>query len=133
MSQPVKLSDALILDARLAGEMGERSIAGQVEFWARLGRSVEVLLNGKQVSQLIRTAEAKPLSYYMGTVDSLEGRERLSAYLLTTPFPHYAPAPGRPGYLRRTEENGTITIGRFVQREFEILDEQAEIAHEAVG
>ena len=38
MSQPVKLSDALVLDARLAGEAVERSIAGQVEFWARLGR-----------------------------------------------------------------------------------------------
>jgi hypothetical protein len=38
MSQPVKLSDALVLDARLAGEVQERSIAGQVEFWAKLGR-----------------------------------------------------------------------------------------------
>ena len=38
MSQPVKLSDSLVLDARLAGEAVERSIAGQVEFWARLGR-----------------------------------------------------------------------------------------------
>ena len=44
MSQAVKLSDALVLDARVAGEVVERSIAGQVEFWARLGRSVEVLL-----------------------------------------------------------------------------------------
>jgi len=37
MSQPVKLSDALVLETRLAGEIVERSIAGQVEFWARLG------------------------------------------------------------------------------------------------
>ncbi len=37
MSQPVKLTDALVLDARIAGEVVERSIAGQVEFWARLG------------------------------------------------------------------------------------------------
>src|ERR1035438_9156293 len=49
MSQPVKLSDSLVLDARLAGDAMERSIAGQVEFWARLGRSVEVLLEGRQV------------------------------------------------------------------------------------
>ena len=44
MSQPVKLSDALVLDARLAGQALERSIAGQVEFWARLGRAIEPLL-----------------------------------------------------------------------------------------
>jgi hypothetical protein len=38
MSQPVKVSEALLLDARLAGEAPERSIAGQIEYWARLGR-----------------------------------------------------------------------------------------------
>ncbi|PIX46733.1 MAG: hypothetical protein COZ06_16555 [Armatimonadetes bacterium CG_4_10_14_3_um_filter_66_18] len=31
MSQPVKLSDTLVLDARVAGEAFQRSIAGQVE------------------------------------------------------------------------------------------------------
>jgi hypothetical protein len=36
MSQPVKLSDDLVLDARLVGELLERSIAGQIEFWAQL-------------------------------------------------------------------------------------------------
>ena len=39
MSQPVKLSDSLVLDARLASEVVERSIAGQIEFWARVGRA----------------------------------------------------------------------------------------------
>jgi hypothetical protein len=32
MSQPVKLSDQLVLDARLTGDVAERSIAGQIEF-----------------------------------------------------------------------------------------------------
>lgn len=36
MSQPVKLSDGLVLDARITGEIAERSIAGQIEFWARV-------------------------------------------------------------------------------------------------
>jgi hypothetical protein len=31
MGQPVKLSDALVLDARLAGELTERSISGQID------------------------------------------------------------------------------------------------------
>ncbi|MBX9692585.1 MAG: ParD-like family protein [Cyanobacteria bacterium] len=43
MSQPVKLSDELVLDARLVSELGERSIAGQIEFWARLGRAIELI------------------------------------------------------------------------------------------
>ena len=49
MSQPVKLSDDLVLDARLAGELLERSIAGQIEFWAQLGRAMEPLLMGATV------------------------------------------------------------------------------------
>ncbi len=48
MSQPVKLSDGLVLDARLTGEIAERSIAGQIEFWANLGRAIEPLLKGDQ-------------------------------------------------------------------------------------
>jgi hypothetical protein len=32
MSQPMKISDELILDARLIAEIAERSIAGQIEF-----------------------------------------------------------------------------------------------------
>ena len=39
MSQPVKVSDALVLDARLMGEVTQRSIAGQIEFWALVGRA----------------------------------------------------------------------------------------------
>jgi hypothetical protein len=46
MSQPVKLSDELVLDARLTGEIAERSIAGQIEFWANLGRAIEPLVSG---------------------------------------------------------------------------------------
>ncbi len=41
MSQPVKLSDDLVLDARLTGEAAERSIAGQVEYWASCSQPLE--------------------------------------------------------------------------------------------
>ena len=44
MSQPVKLSDELVLDARLTSKAAERSIAGQIEFWAQLGRAIEPLV-----------------------------------------------------------------------------------------
>ena len=79
MSQPVKLSDFLVLDARLAGEATGGSIAGQVEFWARLGRSVELLLQGRQALKLCQNAAAQPLSSCLKSVDSAEGRKRLGA------------------------------------------------------
>lgn len=119
MSQPVKLSDSLVLDARLAGELEERSIAGQVEFWAKLGRSVELLLAGEQVLQLCRTAAARPISSCLESADSPEGRGRLARQLDQLPFPHYEPHPEQKGMLVRIEADGSRTAGRFVNREFQ--------------
>jgi hypothetical protein len=118
MSQPVKLSDTLVLDARIAGEVQERSIAGQVEFWAKLGRSVESLLNGKQVLALRRSAEAEPLYEALAIVDTPAGRKRVEEVIATRPFPHFKQCPGRPGMLIRIDEDGAETIGRFVHRVF---------------
>jgi ParD-like antitoxin of type II bacterial toxin-antitoxin system len=118
VSQPVKLSDALVLDARLAGEVMERSIAGQVEFWARLGRAVEALLQAPQVLALSRNAAVHPLSACLESVDSPRGRQRVAEFLQTQPFPHYEAHPQQPGLLIRTDSNGKRTVGRFVNREF---------------
>jgi hypothetical protein len=118
MSQPVKLSDALVLDARLAGEVLERSIAGQVEFWARLGRAVEPLLQGAQALALSRNASARPLSACLDSVDAPEGRRRVAEFLQTQPYPHYEPAADSPGLLVRIEADGNRTVGRFVNRQF---------------
>ena len=118
MSQPVKLSDALVLDARLAGEALERSIAGQVEFWARLWRAIEPLLQGTQALALSRNAAARPLSACLDSVDSPAGRQRVAEFLQTQPFPHYEPAADAPGLLVRIQADGTRTVGRFVNREF---------------
>ena len=118
MSQPVKLSDHLILDARLASELAERSIAGQIEFWAKLGRAIEPLLAGTQVLALQRAGAGKPLSACLESVESPEGRRRVAEHLHAQPFPHYEPAPGRPGMLIRIDADGKRTIGRFVHRRF---------------
>jgi hypothetical protein len=118
MGQPVKLSDALVLDARIAAEAQERSIAGQIEFWAKLGRSIELLLNGRQVQALFRKAETRSLAEALATVDTPEGRERLKAHLNSLPYPHFEAHPSRTGLLVRIEENGARTVGRFVNRAF---------------
>ena len=118
MSQPVKLSDSLVLDARMAGDAMERSIAGQVEFWARLGRSVELLLEGRQVLALCQRSAVQTLSSCLETVDSPAGRQRVADLLASGPFPHYRPHPDRPGVLVRTDADGIRTVGRFVKRQF---------------
>jgi hypothetical protein len=118
MSQPVKLSDALVLEARVAAEAQERSIAGQVEYWAKLGRSVSELLNGRVQQRLVASRVGKPLSELIETVNKPEGHARLKAYLETRPFPHFEAHPTRKGLLVRIEENGRRSVGRFKNRQF---------------
>ena len=122
MGQPVKIADGLILDARMMGKIGHRSIAGQIEFWAHLGEALEPLLQGLQVLALMRSNSAKPLSACLESVDSPNGRRRVADHLKTLPFPHYVPAADRPGLLLRTEVNGHRTVGRFVNRQFKAID-----------
>jgi hypothetical protein len=119
MSQPVKVSDALLLDARIAGEAVERSIAGQIEFWAKIGRALEPLLRGDHVLALCRSGNVKPLSACLGSVDSPSGRRRVFEHLKTKPYPHYEAAAESPGLLVRTEADGRRTVGRFVNRQFQ--------------
>lgn len=119
MSQPVKLSDSLVLDARLTGEVVERSIAGQVEFWAQLGRAVEQLLQAPQVLALCRSAAAQPLSSCLESVDSPQGRERVNSFLQGQPFPHYEPHASQPGLLVQVDSKGRKTVGRFINRQFQ--------------
>jgi hypothetical protein len=118
MSQPVKVSDALVLDARLMGEATQRSIAGQIEFWARLGRAVESLLRGDEMLALCKAGKARPLSECLNSVDTAAGRQRLAAHLESLPYPHFEAAP-EAGLLVRIEANGKRTTGRFVNRKFQ--------------
>jgi hypothetical protein len=119
MSQPVKISDELIGDARLIAEIAERSISGQIEFWAQLGRAIEPLLEGSRALALRRAGSTVPLSECLASIDSTEGRRRVVEYLDSRPFPHYEPEPGSPGLLARVDADGTRTLGRFVGREFQ--------------
>ena len=110
MSQPVKLSDNLVLDARLLAETTKRSIAGQIEFWASLGRAIEPLLRMPETLALRKAGAHKALSACLEEVDSPAGRRRVAKYLRARPFPHYEQKENK---LVRIDQDGTRTVGRF--------------------
>lgn len=118
MGQPVKLSDSLVLDARLCAEVAERSIAGQIEFWASLGRAVESVLRPKNVAALKKNALAVPLSECIRQIGTPEGKHRLEEVLKQRPFPHYEGVPDQPNWLLRIEADGTRRMGHFVGDDF---------------
>ena len=116
MSEPVTLSDELVDDARLTAELAKRTVDAQVELWARLGRDIEPFLRNRSATQ------GTPISECLAMVGTDEGRERLAQYLETRPYPHYQVVDDRPGLLVRIEQDGTRTIGRFVDREFQAVE-----------
>jgi hypothetical protein len=133
MSQPVKLSDALVLDARIAAQAQQRSIAGQVEFWASLGKSVELLLNGSQIMHLRRgnldstpdPKSAQSLGELIDLVGTPEGNARIKKNLDAEPFPHFEAHPAQAGLFIRTEANGAKTIGKFIGRVWTVVPAKA--------
>lgn len=126
MSQPVKLSDGLVLDARMAAAVMERSIAGQVEFWARLGRALEEVTTGQQMASLQQAA--LPLSEIVETVNKPAGRKRLANYLNSRPFPRFSPHPKLANTFVREDANGEKTVGRFKRGVFQAIAKQRKTA-----
>jgi hypothetical protein len=122
MGQPVKLSDALVDDARAVAPFSQRSIAGQIEFWAGLGKSIEPLLRGDLALSLQMAGKERPLSQLLSEVDSAKGRKRLEATLNKRPYPHYKPVPEHPDLVCRIEADGSETVGRFVGRDFKAVE-----------
>jgi hypothetical protein len=42
----------------------------------------------------------------------------VKSFLGTRPYPHFEPAPDHHGLLLKIDEDGTRTLGRFVNRKF---------------
>ena len=122
MGQPVKLSDELVDDARAVSPFSQRSIAGQIEFWARLGKSIEPLLRGDRALSLQMAGGERSLSQLLSEVDTAKGRKRLESALNKRPYPHYKQVPDHPDLICRIEEDGRETVGRFVGREFKAVE-----------
>lgn len=122
MGQPVKLSDQLVDDARAVVPFSQRSIAGQIEFWAGLGKSVEPLLRGDCALSLQMAGGDRSLSQLLSEVDTAKGRKRVEATLNSRPYPHYKPVPEHPELVCRIEEDGSETVGCFIGREFKPVE-----------
>ena len=118
MSQPVKLSDNLVAEARSCADIMERSIASQIEFWAELGKAIEPLLRFDEVLALKKSGKDIPLSQCIAEIDTPVGRQRLEKVLEQEPFPHYEGVEGFPDRYVRIEADGTRRTGRFINRRF---------------
>lgn len=105
------------MDARKVGEISVRSIAGQIEFWATLGKSLEQLLGFSEVAALMQAGGKASLRELIDNVDTDLGKARLAASLKSRPFPHFEPADKKGLYVRISED-GKKTLGQFKGKSF---------------
>lgn len=109
----------------MAAAIMERSIAGQVEFWARLGKTLEEVATGQQMAAL-QQAGTLPLSEIVETVNKPAGRKRVAQYLNSRPFPRFTPYPSLTAIFVREDANGEKTVGRFKRGAFQPLPNAAK-------
>jgi hypothetical protein len=138
MPQPVKLSDTLVDAAREAAEQADRSIAGQIEHWARVGRAVSDVLTpadtarvASGVGRAVPTSaddERAALLQAIRLAVSRNGHTRLGAVLRATGRTHYGTNPALPGCLVRIAPDGTHTPGHLVNRRFVPLTDSATVS-----
>ncbi|MHB8783649.1 MAG: TA system antitoxin ParD family protein [Desulfobacteria bacterium] len=129
MGMPVKLSDALVREARDEARIVNRSITGQIEHWASLGRAVEVMLKMPDIRALkhrkfaadesstasgIRSRVLDAIHRVVSTSDRKAIKRRIAA----AGGPIYESDPNRPGRIVRIAPDGTRTPGRFKGRSF---------------
>lgn len=133
MPQPVKLSDTLVDAARAAAEDADRSLAGQIEHWARLGRSVEGALTADDAGKIKRAGKSlkhaipdsalrERLLQSLRLAVNTMGQPHLGTILAGAHRVRYGTDPAMPGYVIRIDAAGRRTVGRLVERRFVPLE-----------
>jgi hypothetical protein len=120
----VKLSDqGVIRDVRSEARVSDRSMAGQVEHWVKLGRVVEAILGNEEVKVLkenlpfflkqvsAQSVESKIVSTLTQIMLSPD-REAVKAKILAPGVPVYEADPAHAGKVIRIMPDGTRASGR---------------------
>lgn len=127
MPQPVKLSDPIIEQARAAAAAADRSMAAQIEHWARLGRAVEAVLTTPQSAALKQggrpsaaadEAERAALLRAMRLAVAAAGHADLGRVLRAADRDRYGVDPAFPDCVVRHAPDGSRTPGHIVHRRF---------------
>ncbi|MBP9223939.1 MAG: hypothetical protein KBF76_08725 [Verrucomicrobiales bacterium] len=125
----IKIGSELVENAREAAETSDRSLTGQVEHWAKLGRSVERFLSTPMISALKKSggdpdkitneAERDELLRAISALRETPPFAETRSYLRSLNTPLYEADPENAGRLFRVEPDGTRTRGQLVGRVFE--------------
>lgn len=119
---PVKLSGELVDEARHSAARFHRSLTGQIEHWAAIGRAVEAQLPGDAVSRLLErlggtmkisrvadgTQRQQVMNVLAAFLDQPEGDTSWLAEMSAQGIPLYGSEAGKPGEIQRRNPDGSI-------------------------
>jgi hypothetical protein len=91
---PVRLSGPLVAEARRSAKRFHRSVTGQIEHWAALGKAIEARLPGETLEELLGE-EKKAMT--IGQVGDVNERERVADILVR--FVAQSPVAGDSAWL----------------------------------
>ncbi len=120
----VKLSDQVVIrNVRSEAHVSDRSMAGQVEHWVKIGQAVEAILGNAEVKVLkenlpfflkqvsAQSVESKIVSALTQIMLS-PNREAVKAKILGPGVPVYESDPVHPGKVIRIMPDGTRASGQ---------------------
>ncbi len=125
MGMPVKLSDELVASARKEAASSDRSITGQIEHWARIGRSVETVLRHQDVQALkgppadaaLTVPARRAVQAVLERLVTERNRGALASRLKAGRVV-YQSDPAGSGLTERVSPDGTRTLGHLANRRF---------------
>lgn len=116
----VKISSELAALSKAAAEASDRSLTGQIEHWAKLGRAVESQLStaasialktsGGDLSKVADNGLREAIRKTMDTFDALP-REVVRQQLGVDQQTRFEPHPQRPGKFVRIGPDGSRAVG----------------------
>ncbi len=122
----IKISSALAEQARTAAASEDRSVAGQIEHWANIGKTMAAVLPGAAITA-IKTgdsiemqAEVAKALRILEEFRTNPDRSEMHQYLKSLGQPLYSVNPEAPSgdTIIQTLPDGTRRVGRMVNRQF---------------
>ena len=127
MSVAIKVSSNLAEEARTAAADADRSLTGQVEHWARLGKALEPSLSSTVIAALKKSGgdlstledeDTRLLVLQTLEVFRNAPRHDIAAQLNLSSKVRYEPDPENPGQFLRIHPDGTREKGSLKGRTF---------------
>ena len=128
-SATLEVADELAQAAKETAELANRSMAKQIEHWARLGRAVEQLVKTSDVmafkAHLADPSDADKVSKARAALERLmkalveqTDRDAARTLISETSKPVYEAVPAQPDRVAQVWPDGRKIVGHFVDSEF---------------